>query len=271
MVCALAAETKEGEYLAMIERHKSGKLGKRGADLMGQMFGELVSAMTKSDADILGDLFQGAITYGEAGQYFSPQSIARLVAELSVDPEAKPEPGKPILVNDPACGTGRMLLEASIINPHVEVVGQDVDARCAKITAINLGLRGRYGFVICGNSLTGETQFAYRIGSFFHETPHGLRRGVIRDVPPEHTPVPVLSRRMRTQTQGLFEQEQRRETTQRDLDVSIVEVPRWLARLEPTLAALETERAVAGDSPEEAEKSEQEPDALPIQKQQRLF
>ena len=82
MVAALAAETMEVKYMAMIQRHKEGKAGKRGADLMAQMFGELVHAMMKSDADILGDLFQGSVTYGEAGQYFSPASVARLLAEM---------------------------------------------------------------------------------------------------------------------------------------------------------------------------------------------
>jgi hypothetical protein len=75
LVCALAAETKEGEYLAMIERHKAGAKGRRGCDLMGQMFGELVNAMSDSESDILGDLFQGSITYGEAGQYFTPEAV----------------------------------------------------------------------------------------------------------------------------------------------------------------------------------------------------
>jgi hypothetical protein len=42
---------------------------------MGQMFGELVAAMDKTDADVLGDLFQEAITYGEAGQYFTPEAV----------------------------------------------------------------------------------------------------------------------------------------------------------------------------------------------------
>ena len=98
MVCALAAETKEKEYMAMVERHKSGAKGKRGCDLMGQMFGELVNAMSESDADILGDLFQGAIAYGEAGQYFTPGSITKLLAQMSIDPDARPTDGKPILV-----------------------------------------------------------------------------------------------------------------------------------------------------------------------------
>src|SRR5258708_40113949 len=67
MVCALAAETKEVEYLAMVERHKKGQADKRGIDLMGRMFGELIAAMNKCDDDILGDLFQGCINYGDDG------------------------------------------------------------------------------------------------------------------------------------------------------------------------------------------------------------
>lgn len=55
MVCALAAETKEDEYMAMIDRHKRGETGRRGADLMPQMFAELVDAMSREDVDILGD------------------------------------------------------------------------------------------------------------------------------------------------------------------------------------------------------------------------
>lgn len=69
--CALAADTKEDEYLAVVERHKHGEPGRRGADRMARMFAQLVEAMERSDADILGDLYQGSITYGEDGQYFT--------------------------------------------------------------------------------------------------------------------------------------------------------------------------------------------------------
>lgn len=267
MVCALAAESKEAEYLAMIDRHKAGKSGKRGADLMAQMFAELIDVMSRNDADILGDLFQGSITYGEAGQYFSPQSIARLVAELSVDPEARPTPDHPILVNDCACGTGRMLLEASNINPHAEVVGQDIDARCAKITAINLGLRGRYGWVICGNSLSGEAQFAYRIGSFFNETPAGLRRGVIRDVPPDQTPIPVISPCTGRRARELFAEVDEPRAAAPAITSTIIEVPRWLARLEPTLATSKDEALTTEAAPQIPPNVE----GSSGQKQKRLF
>lgn len=237
MVCALAAETKEAEYLAMIERHQAGKPGKRGCDLMAQMFGELVAAMDTTDADIIGDLYVGAISYGEAGQYFTPDTITKLMALMTIAPEARPENGKPLLVSDPCCGTGRMLLEAANLNPHVELVGQDVDPRCARMSAINLGLRGRYGWVVCGNTLTGDTSFAYRVGSFYNETPNGLRRGVIRDVAPELTPVPVIASRFRDQAKTLFADAPASEASTPTPELSIIEVPPWLARLEPGLAA----------------------------------
>lgn len=270
MICALAAETKEAEYLAMVERHKKGKPGQRGIDLISRMFGELVNAMDRSEADILGDLFEGGISYGEAGQYLTPESLARLLAELSVDPDARPTADQPLLINDCCCGTGRMLLEASKVNPHAELVGQDIDARCAKISALNIGLRGKYGWVVCGNALSGETQFAYRIGSFFNETPQGLRRGVIRDVPPEQTPIPVLAERTPHKTGDLFAQPASApaETTTERIMATIVEVPQWLARLEPRLAAMQRDQppAVEGTAAEPPEKPQ-----CPPPTQQTLF
>lgn len=235
MVCALAAETKEAEYLTMAERHKEGKPGQRGVDVIAEMFAELVFAMGKNEGDVLGDLFEGAITYGENGQFLTPDTLAHFMARLSLISDAKPSDDAPLYVNDPCCGTGRMLLEAAKVNPHVELVGQDIDPRCAKITAINMGLRSRYGWVICGNSLTNQTHFAYRVGSFYHETPHGVRRGVIREVPVDATPANTIADEVRDAAGGVIAE-------QADADASvftlpaIIEVPRWLARLEPGLS-----------------------------------
>lgn len=104
MICTLAAETMEGDYLAMVDRHTKGKMGERGVDLMARMFGELVEVISCEDADVLGDLFQGAVTYGEAGQYFSPTSVAQLLATITIDPDARPARDQPIYVHDPLCG-----------------------------------------------------------------------------------------------------------------------------------------------------------------------
>lgn len=270
VVCALAAETKEDEYLAMIERHKEGKPGRRGADLMPIMFAELVNAMDDDNRDILGDLFQGSITYGEAGQYFTPESVSRLMAELSVDPDRRPADGQTLYINDPTCGTGRMLLEASNINPQAELVGQDIDARCARITAVNLGLRSRYGYVVCGNTLSGETQFAYRIAPFFHESPNGRRRGVIRDIPPELTPVPVIESRLRSDAQSLFEQPPQETELSAVTLPTIMEIPHWLSRLEPKLAALDSKDTSDGPV-EQRDKPTTRQDDEPPPQQKSLF
>jgi hypothetical protein len=99
------------------------------------------------------------------------EDIARLLAELTVDDRERTEDGHVPMIHDPCGGTGRLLLAASEKNPHAELVSMDIDTRCARIMAINFGLRGKYGWVICGNALSFETQFVYRIGSFFHEGP----------------------------------------------------------------------------------------------------
>lgn len=270
IVCALAAETMEDEYLAMVERHKEGTRGRRGIDLMGEVMALLVNTMERCDGDILGDLFQSAISYGEAGQYLSPESVARLLAEMSVDPDTRPTDGRPVLINDPCCGTGRMLLEASNINPHAELVGTDIDARCANITSINLGLRGRYGWITCGNSLSGDMRFAYRIGAFFHDGPNGRRRGVIREVAPEQTPVPLLQELTRDESGKLFAEQDvavatEAESPDAEVLLKIIEIPRWLTRMELALGASDDmgenapdqDRAVTPVTPETDAKTQQ--------------
>ncbi len=66
----------EEEYLQTIERHKEGTKGKRGVDKLAAMFATLVRVTEETRADILGDLFQGSITYGERGQFMTPRRFA---------------------------------------------------------------------------------------------------------------------------------------------------------------------------------------------------
>ena len=201
-VCALSGGTMEDQYLAVVERHKHGKSGKRGCDSIARAFGTLVASMEQTQGemiDILGDLFQGAITYGEAGQFLTPQPVCRMMARVTIgeaevegeDDASEPEMS-PVLLNeeagaeesviepssepkplprtpkrtvcDPACGSGRMLLAVAEIHPHWEFHGQDVDLRCVRLTALNLAFRNLYGYVIWGNSLALEKKLIYRTG-----------------------------------------------------------------------------------------------------------
>jgi hypothetical protein len=127
------------------------------------MFGNLVAVTEETRADILGDLFQGSITYGERGQFMTPPSIAKLMAQMNVPSQDTGLDGRRT-VNDPCCGSGRMLLAVADIQPHWHFVGQDVDLRCTRMTAINLALRNCYGHVVHGNSLSSDVILVYETG-----------------------------------------------------------------------------------------------------------
>lgn len=179
VVCTLSGGQMEEQYLKVVERYAAGQKGKRGIDILAQMFGELVNVMEETRADILGDLFMGAITFGERGQFFTPDSLCRMMAQMQLTPE---DHGKRIF--DPAAGSGRTLLAAAEISPNNEFYGQDIDLRCVRMTAINLGLRNLYGYAIWGNSLENEQLLVYRTGL-------NINGGVIRELPVAERPKPL--------------------------------------------------------------------------------
>jgi hypothetical protein len=185
-VCALSGGAMEDEYLAVVGKHSNGKKGSRGCDSLAHMFGELVEQMEETRGemkDVLGDLFQGAITYGEAGQFLTPEPITRMMAKISTA-DFVPEEGKTPSVCDPCCGSGRLLLAVAEEHRHWQFVGQDVDLRCVRMTALNLAFRNLYGYVIHGDSLALEQRLVYRTGF------NG--RGFARPIALEVCPAPVL-------------------------------------------------------------------------------
>lgn len=182
-VAALSGGQLEDQYMATVKKHAEGKPGKRGCDSIAQAFGTLVDAMEKTRHDILGDLFQGSISYGEAGQFLTPESICQMLARLTVSDLTEEEQKTRKSVYDPCVGSGRMLLAVAEICPHWDYIGCDIDLRCVRMTAINLALRNLYGYVIWGNSLGVEKRMIYRTGFNL--------RGVIREIPLEECPAPV--------------------------------------------------------------------------------
>jgi hypothetical protein len=158
MVASLSGGQMEAEYLRVIRPYVSGRKGKRPIDHFAHAFANLVDAMSETRADILGDIFEGAITRGKAGQFLTPEPIADLMVSMVAD-EGR-------TLSDPCCGTGRMFLAAVKAHPYRlwEFVGQDIDLRCVRVTAINLALWNQYAWVLHGNSLTNDVKLAYRTG-----------------------------------------------------------------------------------------------------------
>lgn len=98
------------------------------------------------------------------GQFFTPPDLCDLCTLLTSDPEKKPL-GK--RVNDPAAGSGRMLLSFLAHNPGNYVYGEDVDPICAKMCALNLAFHGGQGQVTCMDSLAmNDFRFGYEVNPF---------------------------------------------------------------------------------------------------------
>jgi type I restriction-modification system DNA methylase subunit len=177
--CALSGQQMEDEYLATVRKgYDKGAKGRRGIDALTAAFGRLVDLMEETRKDILGDVFQGGITYGEGGQFFTPETITSLMGRRVTADE---ESGEPKTIFDPCVGSGRFLLSVAEQHPHWEFHGQDIDFRCVQMTAINLGLRNLYGNVMWGNSLVGECNRVFRTG--LH-----VDGGVIRELQPAAGP-----------------------------------------------------------------------------------
>lgn len=140
-------------------------------DGFGELFARMVLSLEENPhQDYLGQLFM-EFNFGNvrAGQYFTPYNVAEMMAIITMG-EGKERPYE--TVNDPACGSGVMLIAAynemvkQKRNPNTElfVVGQDVDFYIALMCYIQISLLGMAGYVVIGNSLasppTGDPLFA---------------------------------------------------------------------------------------------------------------
>ena len=164
--CALTGGRQEPEYLAVVGRYaeRDCRDGKRGCDWLADAFGLLCN--TDGATDVLGETYEAMVSYGEHGQFFTPENVCAMMAMMQVEGVGPRDDGEPVRIADTCCGSGRMLLAAAKHAPAgAEFHGTDIDARCERMAALNLALRGIDGVVLCRNGLTDEApRFAYRTG-----------------------------------------------------------------------------------------------------------
>lgn len=109
--------------------------------------------------DFFGDLYEEMyLSRGKAsalGQFFTPCDVADLLCDVVKQGDAR-------TVNDPACGSGRMLLaHFAKSDKKGYYVGEDLDVMAVKMCALNLMMHGAQGKVVQHNTLTNPTTYDY--------------------------------------------------------------------------------------------------------------
>lgn len=92
------------------------------------------------------------ITKGQNGQYFTPDPVCQMMVKMQfMDDQSE---GQRVL--DPACGSGRMLLNAAKLHPKNHFFGGDNTNTCAKMATLNFFLNGLKGEVAWMDCLSME-------------------------------------------------------------------------------------------------------------------
>ena len=155
------------------ERDQDKKIGERTIDLFAKAWGMLCKETLESKKDVLGEIYQAQITYGEHGQFLTPEHITDVMSKMICQPAAVTKCNKmlPETIMDPCCGSGRFLLSSAKENPNNYFIGQDIDERCCKMAAINLWIFDLNGEIRCGDSLTNKINKRWILhkGGFIYE------------------------------------------------------------------------------------------------------
>ncbi len=136
----------EEAYLHVARKYEAAEL-KVFSGILGHL---MLNAEENPYSDILGEYFMQHISRGQNGQFFTPDPLCEMIASLQT--EDKSITGKKVA--DPACGSGRMLLQFARHNPDNYFFGADNANTCAKMAVLNFFLNGLRGEVAWMNSLS---------------------------------------------------------------------------------------------------------------------
>jgi hypothetical protein len=168
--CALAAGQQEALYLDTIkglERHD--------LDVIVRAFHQLILDMEdRPFTDLLGPLYMEIahrLDRSSGGEFFTPRSVSRLMAQLVIgnDAEAMYRDGHLLEHNEPAAGTAGMVLtfaevltEQGVSPLHSRWTIQDISARSCYAAYVNTTLWGIPAQIVCGDTLRDEVRWCWR-------------------------------------------------------------------------------------------------------------
>lgn len=140
------------------------RYGQKEIDGFHTLFNLLCEALTTERSDFLGRVYMSLeIGNSRSGQYFSPVSIQRLMAQLNgadISEQLRKQPF--IELSEPTAGSGGFIIEYAELmrgqghNVSQQLVVQaiDIDPVAADMTFVQLSLLGIAAEVITGNTLT---------------------------------------------------------------------------------------------------------------------
>lgn len=158
-------QQREKEYMSIVKRYSPAEI-----QVFPRLFAMMVEALEdEPEQDFLGEMFM-LLDLGNhwKGQFFTPYTICRLMAEISLqDARERIDAKGWVGICDCCCGAGALLIAARnymhFANPPIGhlpghqqtlFVCQDVDRTAALMCYIQLSLLGCAGYVVIGNALT---------------------------------------------------------------------------------------------------------------------
>ena len=158
--CAVAAQTREAEYLEEVKRWDKADL-----ETFAEALGSLVTEMeSKPFEDVIGGYYMEFALSSKGqqwnGEYHTPKPICDLMAHIVMGDQVLPAEG-PITVCEPACGAGAMILSVGqTCSPEarrrLRVTAIDINRTACDMAFINTTLWGIPTRVIHGNTISGE-------------------------------------------------------------------------------------------------------------------
>ena len=158
--CALAAQTREPEYLEEAKQWEKAEL-----ETFSQALGALTVEMeTRPFEDILGGYYMEFALSSKGqkwnGEFHTPKPVCDFMARMLMGDQQLPATG-PITVCEPACGAGAMILSLAEACPpedrrRLRVTAIDINRTACDMAFINTTLWGIPTRVIHGNALSNE-------------------------------------------------------------------------------------------------------------------
>ena len=167
-ICSIEREKRYHE----LTKGMTPKLLNRYSELTALMFLAILKYQHEP-RDVLGEIYRELNLYQKwSGQYFTPDSICRLMAELILPDKSDEER---VTIQEPTCGSGAMIIGSAyaMMNRNIDYrskslfIAQDIDIRCVWMCYIQLALYQVPAIVIHGNTLTGEEWDRWRTPGFY--------------------------------------------------------------------------------------------------------